>query len=50
MTDLILRGGRPSDPASGRDETADVAFGDGKVKGAEGPKSSMRAGFWSYPG
>jgi dihydroorotase len=31
MTDLILRGGRVIDPASGRDETADIAFGDGKV-------------------
>jgi len=33
MTDLILRGGRVIDPASGRDETADVAFGGGKVTG-----------------
>ena len=31
MTDLILKGGRLIDPASGRDETADIAFGDGKV-------------------
>src|SRR2546423_4256669 len=31
MTDLIFRGGRVIDPASGRDETADIAFGDGKV-------------------
>src|SRR5262245_30753301 len=31
MTDLMLKGGRVIDPASGRDETADVAFGDGKV-------------------
>ena len=31
MTDLVLRGGRLIDPASGRDETADIAFGDGKV-------------------
>ena len=36
MTDLILRGGRVVDPASGRDETADIAFADGKVK-AVGP-------------
>src|SRR5258708_34728096 len=36
MTDLILRGGRIIDPASGRDETADVAFADGRVK-AVGP-------------
>jgi dihydroorotase len=31
MTDLVLRGGRVIDPASGRDETADIAFGYGKV-------------------
>ena len=31
MTDLILKGGRVIDPASGRDETADIAFGDGRV-------------------
>jgi dihydroorotase len=31
MTDLVLRGGRVIDPTSGRDETADIAFGDGKV-------------------
>jgi dihydroorotase len=31
MADLILRGGRVIDPASGRDETADIAFGDGRV-------------------
>ena len=31
MTDLVLRGGRVIDPASGRDETADIAFRDGKV-------------------
>jgi dihydroorotase len=36
MTDLILRGGCVVDPASGRDETADVAFADGRVK-AVGP-------------
>jgi len=33
MTDLILRGGRVIDPAGGRDELADVAFGGGKVSG-----------------
>src|SRR6516225_8003026 len=33
MSDLVLRGGRVIDPASGRDGTADVAFGDGKVTG-----------------
>jgi dihydroorotase len=32
MTDLVLSGGRVIDPETGRDETADVAFGDGKVK------------------
>jgi dihydroorotase len=31
MTDLILKGGRVIDPASGRDETADIAFADGKI-------------------
>jgi hypothetical protein len=31
MTDLVLRGGRVIDPASGRDETADIAFGGGKI-------------------
>src|SRR5436190_11262583 len=31
MTDLVLRGGRIIDPASGFDEVADIAFGDGKV-------------------
>jgi dihydroorotase len=36
VTGLILRGGRVIDPASGRDETADVAFADGKVQ-AIGP-------------
>jgi dihydroorotase len=29
--DLIVRGGRIIDPASGRDEIADIAFGEGKV-------------------
>ena len=33
MSDLVLRGGRVVDPACGRDEIADVAFGDGKVSG-----------------
>jgi dihydroorotase len=33
MTDLVLKGGRLIDPASGHDETADIAFGDGKVVG-----------------
>jgi dihydroorotase len=31
MTDLVVGGGRIINPASGRDETADVAFDDGKV-------------------
>jgi dihydroorotase len=31
MRDLVLRGGRIIDPMSGRDETAEIAFGDGKV-------------------
>jgi dihydroorotase len=31
MADLILKGGRVIDPASGRDETADIAFAGGKV-------------------
>jgi dihydroorotase len=31
MTDLVLRGGRVIDPASRCDETADIAFSDGKV-------------------
>jgi hypothetical protein len=31
MTDLFLRGGRVIDPASGRDETADIGFSEGKV-------------------
>jgi dihydroorotase len=31
MVDLVLRGGRVIDPAGGRDETADIAFGGGCV-------------------
>ena len=31
MRDLVLTGGRIIDPASGRDEMADIAFGHGKV-------------------
>src|ERR1700752_1885452 len=31
MADLVLRGGRVIDPASGRDAPGDIAFGDGKV-------------------
>jgi dihydroorotase len=33
VTDLVLKGGRVIDPASGRDETLDIAFGAGKVSG-----------------
>jgi dihydroorotase len=29
----MLRGGRVIDPASGRDETVDIVFGNGKVSG-----------------
>jgi dihydroorotase len=31
MYDVVLRNGRVVDPGSGRDETADVAFADGRV-------------------
>src|SRR6201998_222274 len=31
MADLVLRGGRVIDPATGRDEGADIAFGDARV-------------------
>src|SRR6266851_2010295 len=31
MLDIILKGGRVIDPASGRDEIADIGFADGKV-------------------
>jgi dihydroorotase len=31
MLDLILKGGQIIDPANGRDEVADIGFGDGKV-------------------
>jgi hypothetical protein len=31
MRDLVLTGGRIIDPGTGRDETAEIAFGDGKV-------------------
>jgi dihydroorotase len=41
MPDLILRGGRVIDPANGRDETADVAFAEGRVK-AVGPDLADR--------
>ena len=56
MADLILRGGRVIDPACGRDETADIAFGGGKVteiaaiSQAAVPTSSTCAGSWSSPG
>src|SRR5262245_39739699 len=31
MADLVLKGGRVIDPASGRDDTVDITFGDGKI-------------------
>jgi dihydroorotase len=43
MADLILRGGRVVDSASGRDETADLAFADGKVS-AVGPDLARDGG------
>jgi len=41
MIDLILKGGRVIDPANGRDEIADIGFGDGKVV-AVGPELPLR--------
>jgi dihydroorotase len=41
MLDLILKGGRIIDPANGRDEVADIGFGDGKVA-AVGPDLPLR--------
>ncbi len=41
MIDLILKGGRVIDPANGRDEIADIGFGDGKVV-AVGPDLPLR--------
>jgi dihydroorotase len=41
VSDLILKGGRIIDPATGRDGVGDVAFGDGKVTGVVG---DLRAG------
>jgi hypothetical protein len=38
MADLVLRGGRVIDPESGRDDTADIAFGDGKLSGLDEPQ------------
>jgi dihydroorotase len=43
MTDLVLRGGRVIDPASGRDETADLAFAEAKVSGV-GPDLAAASG------
>src|SRR5438128_2511520 len=43
MADLVISGGRVIDPASGRDEVADIAFGDGKVTGAGDDLTSSRA-------
>ena len=31
MADLMLKGGRVIDPVSGRDETTDITFDDGKI-------------------
>jgi hypothetical protein len=31
MADLVLKDGHVIDPASGRDESADIAFSDGKI-------------------
>jgi dihydroorotase len=42
MLDLILKGGRIIDPANGRDEVADIGFGDGKVA-AVGSDLPLRA-------
>jgi dihydroorotase len=44
MADLILTGGRVIDPASGRDEIADVAFTDGKIAavGRELPRGAAK--------
>ncbi len=44
MTDLILTNGRIIDPASARDEIADIAFADGKVAaiGRELPRGSAK--------
>jgi dihydroorotase len=54
MADLVLKGGRVIDPASGRDETTDIAFGEGKVAavGHDLPavRLSMPAGSSSCPG
>ena len=41
--DLLLRGGRVIDPASGRDEVADVLVSDGRI-GAIGPELAAPAG------
>ena len=54
MADLVLRGGRVIDPESGRDETTDIAFGEGKVAAVghdlPGGRLSMPAGSLSCPG
>jgi dihydroorotase len=54
MADLVLRGGRVIDPANGRDETTDIAFGEGKVAAVghdlPGGRLSMPAGSLSCPG
>ena len=55
MADLLLRGGRVIDPASERDETADIVFGDERVteigiSARAAPRSSMCAGCLSCLG
>jgi dihydroorotase len=42
MLDVIVRGGRIIDPANGRDEVGDVAFGDGRIA-AVGTGMPLRA-------
>jgi dihydroorotase len=42
MLDVIVRGGRIIDPANGRDEVADIAFGNGRVA-AVGSDMPLRA-------
>ena len=52
--DLVLRGGRVIDPASGTDRIADVAFADGRVaevgEGLHGTETKDVAGFIVTPG
>jgi dihydroorotase len=52
--DLVLRGGRVIDPASGTDRIADVAFADGRVaevgEGLHGTETKDVRGFIVTPG